>query len=38
VELGEPTGFETVFVDASGRLRGVRAQHLPLRDGECISA
>jgi PAS domain S-box-containing protein len=25
-ELGEPTDFETVFVDASGQLRGVRAQ------------
>jgi PAS domain S-box-containing protein len=36
VELGEPTDFETVFVDASGRLRGVRAQHLPLRDGDAI--
>ena len=31
VERGEPTDFETVFVDASGHLRGVRAQHLPLR-------
>jgi PAS domain S-box-containing protein len=31
VERGEPTDFETVFVDASGQLRGVRAQHLPLR-------
>ena len=27
VERGEPTDFETVFVDASGHLRGVRAQH-----------
>jgi PAS domain S-box-containing protein len=35
-ERGEPTDFETVFVDASGRLRGVRAQHLPLRDGDAI--
>src|SRR5205085_4724259 len=34
VERGEPTDFETVFVDASGHLRGVRAQHLPLRNGE----
>ncbi len=34
VECGEPTDFETVFVDASGQLRGVRAQHLPLRAGE----
>ena len=31
VERGEPTDFETVFIDASGHLRGVRAQHLPLR-------
>jgi PAS domain S-box-containing protein len=31
VEQGEPTDFETVFVDASGHLRGVRAQHLPLQ-------
>jgi PAS domain S-box-containing protein len=36
VERGEPTDFETVFVDASGHLRGVRAQHLPLRDGDAI--
>ena len=35
-ERGEPTDFETVFVDASGRLRGVRAQHLPLRHGDAI--
>jgi LuxR family transcriptional regulator, maltose regulon positive regulatory protein len=35
-ECGEPTDFETVFVDASGHLRGVRAQHLPLRDGDEI--
>jgi PAS domain S-box-containing protein len=35
-ERGEPTDFETVFVDASGRLRGVRAQHLPLRAGDVI--
>jgi PAS domain S-box-containing protein len=34
VERGEPTDFETVFVDASGHLRGTRAQHLPLRDGD----
>jgi PAS domain S-box-containing protein len=33
VERGEPTDFETVFIDASGHLRGVRAQHLPLRSG-----
>jgi PAS domain S-box-containing protein len=36
VEHGEPTEFETVFVDASGHLRGVRAQHLPLRSGNVI--
>lgn len=38
VERGEPADFETVFVDASGQLRGVRAQHLPLRAGEEIVA
>jgi PAS domain S-box-containing protein len=36
VERGQPTDFETVFVDASGHLRGVRAQHLPLRSGGAI--
>lgn len=36
VECGEPTDFETVFVDAGGHLRGVRAQHLPLREGDTI--
>jgi PAS domain S-box-containing protein len=36
VEQGEPTDFETVFTDASGRLRGVRAQHLPLRSDGAI--
>jgi PAS domain S-box-containing protein len=36
VERGETTDFETVFVDASGHLRGVRAQHLPLRSGDEI--
>jgi PAS domain S-box-containing protein len=36
VERGEPTDFETVFIDASGNLRGVRAQHLPLRRGDAI--
>ena len=36
VEHGEPTDFETIFVDASGQLRGVRAQQLPLRDGDAI--
>ena len=30
------TDFETVFVDASGHLRGVRAQHLPLRSGDAV--
>jgi DNA-binding NarL/FixJ family response regulator len=33
---GEPTEFETLFVDASRHLRGVRAQHLPLRSGDAI--
>jgi PAS domain S-box-containing protein len=36
VEHGEPTDFETTFVDAGGHLRGTRAQQLPLRDGEAI--
>lgn len=36
VERAEPTDFETVFVDAAGHLRGVRAQHLPLRSGGAI--
>jgi PAS domain S-box-containing protein len=36
VEHGEPTDFETVFIDASGNRRGVRAQHLPLRFGDDI--
>jgi PAS domain S-box-containing protein len=36
VEHGEPTDFETVFIDGSGRLRGVRAQQLPLRAGDEI--
>jgi PAS domain S-box-containing protein len=36
VECGEPTDFETVFIDASGHLRRVRAQHLPLRSGGAI--
>jgi PAS domain S-box-containing protein len=36
VDHGEPTAFETVFTDAGGELRGVRAQHLPLRDGDTI--
>lgn len=34
VERGEPADFETVFIDASGQRRGVRAQHLPIRDGD----
>jgi PAS domain S-box-containing protein len=33
---GEPTDFETVFVDAAGHLRSVRVQHLPLRYGDAI--
>jgi PAS domain S-box-containing protein len=33
LETGEPTSFETVFHDAAGRLRQVRAQHFPLRRG-----
>jgi PAS domain S-box-containing protein len=36
VESGEPTDFETVFIDASGHLRGVRAQQMPLRSGDEI--
>jgi DNA-binding CsgD family transcriptional regulator len=36
IEHGEPTDFETAFVDASGQLRGVRVQQLPLRDGDTI--
>lgn len=34
VEQREPTDFETVFVDANGQVRGVRAQHLPLVEGD----
>ena len=30
---GEPTDFETAFIDGGGHLRGVRAQQLPLRRG-----
>ena len=33
---GEPTDFETVFVDGNGQIRGVRAQQLPLRDRDEI--
>src|SRR3954470_23762522 len=36
VGTGEPTSFETVFVDASGHIRVVRAQHLPLRHGDAV--
>jgi PAS domain S-box-containing protein len=36
VEHGEPADFVTVFVDAGGHPRGVRAQHLPLQDGDAI--
>jgi PAS domain S-box-containing protein len=37
IETGEPTHFETPFVDAGGHLRWTRAQHLPLsEDGEII--
>ena len=33
---GEPTDFETVFVDAHGQLRSTRAQHLALRRDDTI--
>jgi PAS domain S-box-containing protein len=36
VELGEPADFVTLFTDAGGNLRGVRAQHLPLRHDDAI--
>lgn len=37
VESGEPTDFETVFVDGNGVVRGVRTQHLPLfEDGAVV--
>jgi PAS domain S-box-containing protein len=36
VEQGEPADFETVFVDSGGHVRGVRAQYVPLREGEQI--
>jgi PAS domain S-box-containing protein len=36
VERGEPTDFETVFIDTSGQLRGVRAQQLPLQVGDAV--
>lgn len=35
-KCGEPTDFETGFIDGNGQLRGVRAQHLPLRSGDEI--
>jgi PAS domain S-box-containing protein len=35
---GHVAEFETVFVDGSGAIRGARAQHLPLRDGDEIVA
>lgn len=36
VEQGKPADFVTVFGDAGGHLRGVRAQHLPLRHDDTI--
>jgi len=36
IESGEPTDFETVFVDGNGDVRGVRAQHLPLLEGDAV--
>ncbi|MEP6811816.1 MAG: PAS domain-containing protein [Actinomycetota bacterium] len=36
VERGEPSYFETVFIDGGGHLRGVRAQHLPLQNDGTI--
>ena len=36
LERGEPADYETAFVDASGHLRGVRVQYLPVRDGDTI--
>ena len=33
---GEPTDFETVFIDANGTVRTTRAQQLPLRDGDAV--
>jgi PAS domain S-box-containing protein len=36
VETGEPTDFETVFVNGNGDVRGVRAQHLPLLEGDTV--
>jgi PAS domain S-box-containing protein len=34
VEQRQPTDFETLFTDANGEVRGVRAQHLPLIEGD----
>jgi len=34
VEQRQPTDFETLFTDANGEVRGVRAQHLPLMEGD----
>lgn len=36
IETGQPTDFETVFVDAAGHRRSTRAQHFPLREGEHV--
>ncbi|HEX5247936.1 MAG TPA: LuxR C-terminal-related transcriptional regulator [Gaiellaceae bacterium] len=36
VERREPADFETLFVDANGEVRGVRAQHLPLVEGDAV--
>lgn len=36
VETGQPSDFETVFVDARGHRRSTRTQHFPLRDGDHV--
>jgi PAS domain S-box-containing protein len=36
IESGEPTDFETVFVHGDGDVRGVRAQHFPLFEGDVV--
>jgi PAS domain S-box-containing protein len=36
IESGEPTDFETVFVDGDGHVRGVRVQHFPLFEGDVV--
>lgn len=36
VESGEPADFETVFTDAHGQVRSVRAQHQPLQHDDVI--